>query len=52
MFIKLTKWGPHRYQPLAESYRDEEGRVRQRTIASLGQLEKNDARFDSLIRGL
>ena len=52
MFIKLTKSGPRRYLQLAESYRDENGRVKQRTIASLGRLEKIDANFDSLIRGL
>ena len=51
-FIKLTKSDPHRYLQLAESYRDENGRVKQRTIASLGRLEKIDANFDSLIRGL
>ncbi len=52
MFVKLTKSGPRRYLQLAESYRDENGRVKQRTIASLGRLEKIDANFDSLIRGL
>jgi len=52
MFIKLTKSGPRRYLQLAESYRDENGRVKQRTIASLGRLEKIDAHFDTLISGL
>ena len=51
-FIKLTKSGPRRHLQLAESYRYENGRVKQRTIASLGRLEKIDAHFDSLIRGL
>jgi hypothetical protein len=37
---------------LAESYREENGRVKQRTIASLGRVEKIDAHFDSVIRGL
>ena len=52
MFVKLTKSGPRRYLQLAESYRDENGRVKQRTIASLGRVEKIDAHFDSVIRGL
>lgn len=52
MFVKLTKSGPRRYLQLAESYRDENGRVKQRTIASLGRLEKIDAHFDSVVRGL
>lgn len=52
MFVKLTKSGPRRYLQLAESYRDENGRVKQRTLASLGRLEVIDANFDTLIRGL
>lgn len=52
MFVKLTKSGPRRYLQLAESYRDENGRVKQRTIASLGRVEKIDAHFDSVVRGL
>jgi hypothetical protein len=52
MFVKLSKSGPRRYLQLAESYRDENGRVKQRTIASLGRVEKIDAHFDSVIRGL
>lgn len=52
MFVKLTKSGPRRYLQLAESYRDENGRVKQRTIASLGRLEKIDANFDQVVRGL
>lgn len=52
MFVKLTKSGPRRYLQLAESYRDENGRVKQRTLASLGRLEAIDANFDTLIRGL
>lgn len=52
MFVKLTKSGPRRYIQLVEAYRDESGRARQRTIASLGRLETIDAHYDSLIRGL
>lgn len=52
MFVKLTKSGPRRYVQLAESYRDETGRVKQRTIASLGRVEQVERHFDSIIRGL
>jgi hypothetical protein len=52
MFVKLTKSGPRRYLQLAESCRDENGRFKQRDTASLGRVEKIDAHFDSVIRGL
>ena len=52
MFVKLTKSGPRRYLQLVESYRDENGRTKQRTIASLGRFERIDQHFDSVIRGL
>jgi hypothetical protein len=52
MFVKLTKSGPRRYVQLAESYRDDSGRTKQRTIASLGRVEKVEQHFDSVIRGL
>ncbi len=52
MFVKLTKSGPRRYLQLVESYRDENGRTKQRTIASLGRFERIDQHFESVIRGL
>ena len=52
MFVKLTKSGPRRYVQLAESYRDADGKVRQRTIASLGRLEAVGEQLDSIVRGL
>lgn len=52
MLVKFTKSGPRRYSQQAESYRDENGRVKHRTIASLGRLEKIDANFDQMVRGL
>ena len=52
MFIKVTKSGPRKYVQVVESFRDEAGRVRQRTIASLGRLEKLSSNLDSLVRGL
>jgi len=52
MFIKLTRSGPRRYLQLAESYRDENGRVKQRTIASLGRLEQIAPHLQTIVRGL
>ena len=52
MYIKVTKSGPRRYVQLVESYRDDNGRPKQRTIASLGRLEQLDSSLDSVISGL
>ncbi|MCA9972098.1 MAG: IS1634 family transposase [Anaerolineales bacterium] len=52
MFIKLTRSGPRRYVQLVESYRDESGRTKQRTVASLGRLESLEPHLESLVRGL
>ena len=52
MFVKLTKSGPRRYVQLVESFRDEHGRTRQRTIASLGRLEQLERHVDSVVQGL
>ncbi len=37
---------------LVESFRDENGRSKQRTIASLGRLGNLDSNIDSVIAGL
>ena len=52
MFIKLTKSGPRRYVHLVEAYRDEDGKPKQRTLASLGRYERVIGEVDSLISGL
>ena len=53
MFVKITKSGPRRYVQLVESYRDDDGRVKKRTIATLGRLEQlRDGALDSVIGGL
>lgn len=52
MYIKVTKSGPRRYVQLVESFRDENGRARQRTIASLGRLEQLERSVDSVVAGL
>ena len=40
MFVKLTRSGSRRYVQLFESYRDEFGKPRQRTIATVGRLDE------------
>jgi hypothetical protein len=39
MFIKVTLSGNRRYAQLVESFRNEEGKPRQRTVCTLGRLE-------------
>ena len=39
MFVKLTQSGGRRYAQLVESFRNEAGQPRQRTICTLGRLE-------------
>ncbi len=39
MFIKVTQSGNRRYAQLVESFRNEEGKPRQRTICTLGRLD-------------
>lgn len=52
MFVKITTSGSRRYVQLVESYRDDSGRVKKRTIASLGRLDQLDGELDSVISGL
>ena len=52
MFIKLTRSGSRRYVQLVESYRDEAGKPRQRTIATVGRLDETGGAVDSLLSGL
>ncbi len=52
MFVKLTRSGPRRYVQLVESYRDDQGRVKKRTVATLGRLEQIAGDLDSVISGL
>ncbi|MEY2891961.1 MAG: hypothetical protein RJA98_1869, partial [Pseudomonadota bacterium] len=39
MFLKLTKSGGRQYAQLVESFRNEAGQPRQRTVCTLGRLE-------------
>lgn len=52
MFVKVTKSGPRKYVQLVEAYRDDEGRPKQRTIASLGRLDQISGGLDAVIDGL
>ena len=52
MHVKVTTSGPRQYVQLVESYRDENGRVKKRTVATLGRLDQIDGDLDSVVRGL
>ena len=52
MYLKLTRSGGHSYLQLVESFRNEEGKPRQRTVATLGRLDEVGGGVDSLLRGL
>ena len=52
MHVKLTTSGGRRYVQLVESYRDEAGRVKKRTVATLGRAEQVDGSLDAVINGL
>ena len=52
MFVKVTTSGPRRYVQLVESYRDDAGRVKKRTVATLGRLDQLTGELDAVIDGL
>jgi len=52
MFVKITTSGSRRYVQLVESYRDDAGLVKKRTVATLGRLEQLGGELDSVISGL
>jgi hypothetical protein len=52
MFIKITTSGSRRYVQLVESYRDDAGQVKKRTVATLGRLDQIGGELDSVISGL
>ena len=52
MFVKITSSGPRRYVQLVESYRDDAGRVKKRTVATLGRLDQLSGELDTVINGL
>ena len=52
MHVKITTSGSRRYVQLVESYRDDAGRVKKRTVATLGRLDQVGGELDSVISGL
>ena len=52
MFLKPTRSGGHTYLQLVESFRNESGQPRQRTVATLGRLDEAGGGVDSLLAGL
>jgi transposase len=52
MFIKITRSGPRQYLQLVEAFRDENGKSKHRTLATLGRLDKITDNLDSVISGL
>ncbi len=52
MFIKLTRSGGRSYVQLVESFRNEQGQPRQRTVATLGRLDEAGGSVDALVNGL
>lgn len=52
MYVKVTTSGPRRYVQLIESFRDDLGRVKKRTVATLGRADQLSGELDSVIDGL
>ena len=52
MYVKVTTSGPRRYVQLIESFRDDDGRVNKRTVATLGRADQLSGELDSVIDGL
>jgi hypothetical protein len=53
MYTKVTSSGGRRYLQLVEGYRTEDGKVRQRTIGTIGRIEDlQGGALDALINGL
>lgn len=52
MYVKITKSGPRKYVQLVEAFRDENGKVKQKTIATLGRLDKMGEDLKSVVDGL
>ncbi|HMT59171.1 MAG TPA: IS1634 family transposase, partial [Ottowia sp.] len=50
--IKVTTSGGQRYARLVESFRNEHGQPRQRTIATLGRIDECGGPLDALLAGL
>jgi hypothetical protein len=51
VFVKVTHSGPRSYVQLVEAYRDDAGRPKQRTVATLGRLDQL-SELESVVSGL
>ena len=52
MFVKLTRSGTRTYAQLVEAFRDDSGKPRQRTLATLGRLDEPGGQLDAVIDAL
>ena len=52
MYVKVTTSGSRQYVQLVESFRDKAGKVKKRTVATLGRLDQIAGDLDSVLRGL
>ncbi len=52
MFVKLTRSGGHTYAQLMGSLRDAAGKLRQRTIATLGRVDERSGQVDAVLSTL
>ena len=49
MFIKLTRSGERTYAQLTEAYRDEQGKPRQRIVATLGRVDEAGGQVEAIL---
>lgn len=52
MFVKLTRSGARSYVQLVESFRDDHGKPRQRTLATLGRIDESGGQVDAVLDAL
>lgn len=52
MYIKVTKSAGHSYIQLAESYRDDNGKPRQRVLSTIGRADETGGQVDSILNAL
>ena len=52
MYIKVTKSAGHSYIQLAESFRDDTGKSRQRVLSTFGRVDETGGQVDSILNAL
>lgn len=52
MYIKITRSGDKSYVQLAQSYRNEQGKPRQRVVANLGRLDESSSQANAILAAL